>query len=100
MKPKILKIVIILTIILVDIGCDQSTKYYVRTNLERHTTFNVLGNLILIRYTENDGGFLGLGADLPPLPSRSYFSNTNRPYRLTQIADERGRFRIFTDREK
>ncbi len=33
----------------------------------------------------------GLGADLPPLPSRSYFSNYENPYLLTEIAGEEGR---------
>lgn len=66
MKYKLLKILVILTIILANIGCDQATKYYVKNSLERHTTFNIVGNLFLIRYSENNGGFLGLGSNLPP----------------------------------
>jgi len=36
-----------------------------------------------------------LGADLPPLPSRSYFSNFDAPYRFTEVTDAQGRFRPF-----
>jgi len=36
-----------------------------------------------------------LGAKLPPLPSRSYFSDWRAPQKLTQVTDEQGRFRRF-----
>jgi len=36
-----------------------------------------------------------LGADLPPFPSRSYFSNYTRPLSFTLVTDEQGRFRQF-----
>jgi hypothetical protein len=37
-----------------------------------------------------------LGADLPPLPSRSYFSHFRDPQQLTLVTDEEGRFRQFS----
>ena len=36
-----------------------------------------------------------LGADLPPFPSRSYFSDWRDPLNLTLVTDEQGRFRRF-----
>jgi len=36
-----------------------------------------------------------LGADLPPLPSRSYFSNFDAPYRFIEVTDAQGRYRQF-----
>jgi signal peptidase II len=66
MNHKILKLIFILSIICTIVGCDQWSKFYVKNTLEMYTTYHIVGNLIVLCYTENSGGFLGLGSGLHP----------------------------------
>ncbi len=52
-------------IIFVNIACDQGTKHYARKNYKNKGTVRVIGDYFIIRYTENTGAFLGMGANLP-----------------------------------
>lgn len=54
-----------LVIILVNIGCDQGTKFYARNNFKGRGPIEVVDSLFIIRYAENSGGFLSLGSDIP-----------------------------------
>jgi signal peptidase II len=47
------------------IGCDRVTKSFAETNLAGDGRRSMLGDTIRLEYTENTGGFLGLGADWP-----------------------------------
>ncbi len=65
MNAKILKTVLVLSLIFLAVGCDRISKDYVQDHLDRFSTVNVVGNIFVIRYAENDGAFLGLGSNLP-----------------------------------
>jgi signal peptidase II len=47
------------------VGCDQKTKSLASQALHGHDTESFLADVIRLDYTENSGGFLGLGASLP-----------------------------------
>ncbi len=53
--------------IVATIGCDHVTKHIATTRLQEMPTQSFLGDTIRLQYAENPGGFLSLGADLPPL---------------------------------
>ncbi len=50
----------------VTVALDQITKALARTYLAPRPPISLWGNLVRLRYTENTGAFLGLGAGLPP----------------------------------
>jgi len=52
-------------LILLQVGCDQASKYLARTYLPRGKEVPVIGSFFVLRYTENRGAFLSLGAALP-----------------------------------
>ncbi len=56
----------LLGIVLGTIGCDHATKYVATTTLMGTPSRSYLGNLLRIGYAENTGGFLSVGASLPP----------------------------------
>ena len=64
MTSKLRNYILILTIIIVSIGCDQGTKAYARHHLKSLGTIRIVGNFFILTYAENDGAFLGLGAHL------------------------------------
>ncbi len=65
MKNKIVRILVILFIILLNIGCDQTTKYYAKSELKDRGTVQVLGDFFIFRYAENNGAFLGMFSSFP-----------------------------------
>lgn len=56
----------LLLIVLTTIGCDHATKYAATLSLQGAPHRSYFGNMLRIGYAENTGGFLSLGADLPP----------------------------------
>lgn len=65
MKFSIYRIPIILALIFVSIGCDQSSKYVVRDRISEHDRIEVLGEYLILTKAENPGAFLGLGSEMP-----------------------------------
>lgn len=65
MQNRTFVILLIITTILFNIGCDQSTKSYAYNNLRGQNVINVIGDFFILVYAENDGAFLGMGSDLP-----------------------------------
>jgi signal peptidase II len=63
---RLLKALLILVIVLTCIGCDQATKWLARARLMNGGTVFLADNVLVLRYVENEGGFLSLGARLPP----------------------------------
>jgi signal peptidase II len=59
------KSAIIFLLLLVCIGCDQSTKYTAKHFLEGKQSLSYLGDTFRLTYTENIGAFLGFGAGVP-----------------------------------
>jgi signal peptidase II len=47
------------------VGCDRVTKHIATRVLEGEPTRSYLGDTVRVAYTENTGGFLGLGSGLP-----------------------------------
>jgi signal peptidase II len=56
----------LLIVILATVGCDRVTKHMASASLAGRATQSFLADTVRLTYTENAGGFLGLGADLPP----------------------------------
>ena len=56
------------------IGCDQGTKYIASTILADKTLQSFFGDIFRLLYAENTGGFLGLGANLPPAWRTAFFT--------------------------
>jgi len=52
-------------VILLTVGCDQGTKAIVRSYLEDGKVVSLLGGVLVVRYVDNQGAFLSVGARLP-----------------------------------
>jgi signal peptidase II len=63
------RIVLVVLVLAACVGCDQRTKYLAGKHLRGSAGISLLAGTVRLDYTENDGGFLGLGAFLPA-PSR------------------------------
>jgi len=61
---KTKRLVLILFVILVCAGCDQSTKYLASNSLEFNAISSFAGDLFRLHYVENKGAFLGIGGGL------------------------------------
>jgi len=57
---------VLLATVVSTIGCDQATKHIARTHLVGLPPQSYLGGVVRIALAENEGGFLSLGAALPP----------------------------------
>ncbi|MDN5203320.1 signal peptidase II [Fulvivirgaceae bacterium BMA10] len=62
-----IRILIILLLVFVNIGCDQISKSVARENIEYHEHIEVIGNHLILTKVENTGAFLGLGSSLHPV---------------------------------
>lgn len=51
---------------LTTVGCDRVTKHVAATMLAGTPGHSYLANTVWVGYVENPGGFLSLGAGLPP----------------------------------
>jgi signal peptidase II len=67
MKSNITRIIAILAIIIVNIGCDQITKDMARTQIEYNERIEVIGDNLILTKVENSGAFLGMGSGLSPV---------------------------------
>ena len=65
MINRIKIILLVIIIVMINIGCDQGTKYLARKNLLNKGTINVIHTFFILKYAENNGGFLSLGSDIP-----------------------------------
>ncbi|MEJ7691666.1 signal peptidase II [Daejeonella sp.] len=61
----LLRNLVILTAILLNIGCDQVTKNIARNKIEYHETIRVVDNFLTLTRVENTGAFLSLGSNMP-----------------------------------
>lgn len=57
---------VLLLAIVGTIGCDRVTKQVATTTLRGMPSRTFVGGVVRLGYAENTGGFLSLGADLPP----------------------------------
>jgi signal peptidase II len=68
MKPKLkqtLRILFFVTLIAVNIGCDQISKDVVRQNVRDNEIINVVDDNFIITKVENTGAAMSLGENLP-----------------------------------
>jgi signal peptidase II len=72
MRARAAKTLIIICIVLLNVGCDQATKRVARDRLSDRGIVRVVDDVLVLRYVENTGGFLGLGAGMPR-PVRAVF---------------------------
>lgn len=56
----------VLLLVAATVGCDRVTKHLAAENLAAGPTHSFLADTIRLTYAENAGGFLSLGAGLPP----------------------------------
>ncbi len=66
--------VLLLGALLTTIGCDQVTKRVATTMLAGAPERSYLSDTVRIGYVENSGGFLSLGAQLPPALRTMFFT--------------------------
>jgi signal peptidase II len=66
MRSRFLRVLVVVLIVLVSVGFDQAAKSLARGHLQGKGTVHVAGNVLMLRYVENTGAFLSLGAGLPP----------------------------------
>jgi signal peptidase II len=65
MRKRLLRVLLILLIITMNIGCDQSTKFLAKNYLKNTDTIMVIDNYFVLRYAENSEAFLSLFSTLP-----------------------------------
>jgi signal peptidase II len=56
------------------IGCDRVTKHMAATTLAGTASRSFMGDMVRLQYAENAGGFLSIGADLPPATRTAVFT--------------------------
>jgi signal peptidase II len=59
------KTLLVLSVLLASIACDQVTKIAARSYLAPSPTQSFVGDMFRLQYSENTGAFLGMGASLP-----------------------------------
>ena len=66
--PMVLRkrIVFIIAVLFACVGCDQKTKYLAAEHLRERGPMSLLSDIVRLDYTQNSGGFLGVGSVLPP----------------------------------
>jgi len=55
------------------IGCDRITKQLAASELSGHARISLAADLVRLEYTENAGGFLSFGAELPAAARSAIF---------------------------
>lgn len=65
MKPRALRTLMIVLLIVANIGCDQVSKAIARERIDNHERIEVIGDNLILTKVENTGAFLGMWADLP-----------------------------------
>ena len=60
------KSIVVVLLVVATVGCDRVTKHLAVENLAGGPTHSFLGDLVRLTYAENTGGFLSLGAGMPP----------------------------------
>lgn len=65
MKKNAARILLIVCIIFINIGCDQSTKFLAKNHLKNTGVIQIIDNYLIFHYTENNGGFLSMFSTMP-----------------------------------
>lgn len=70
---KFARTLVLLAIAAATIGCDRVTKHMAVTSLAGAPSRSFLADTVRLEYAENSGGFLSLGANLPPTVRTAIF---------------------------
>jgi signal peptidase II len=62
---RLKRMILIATLLMACVGCDQTTKSLARDHLQTRPAITFLGDTLRLQYAENPGAFLSLGASLP-----------------------------------
>ncbi len=65
MKSRIIRSVLIFTILVINIGCDQISKSLVRQRVDNFQEISLIKDYVTLTKVENAGAFLSLGDSLP-----------------------------------
>ena len=65
---------VVVLLVVATVGCDRVTKHLAGENLAGGPTHSFLGDLIRLTYAENTGGFLSVGAGMPPALRTAIFT--------------------------
>ena len=65
MKSRIVRSVLIFTILVINIGCDQISKNLVRRSVNSYQEISLIKNYVTLTKVENAGAFLSMGDSLP-----------------------------------
>ncbi|MEO8405820.1 MAG: signal peptidase II [Chitinophagaceae bacterium] len=65
LKKGVIRIILILLIVTLNIGCDQVSKTIIRNKVSADESIEVIGNHLTVMRVENTGAFLSVGDSLP-----------------------------------
>jgi signal peptidase II len=74
MRSPLMTRIALAVLTLATIGCDRVTKHLATTYLADRPTRSFLADTVRLTYAENTGGFLSLGANLPPAARTTIFT--------------------------
>jgi signal peptidase II len=60
------RLLLLLTVLISCVGCDQATKSLAKSHLSETHAVSLLGDSVRLQISKNYGAFLGLGESLPP----------------------------------
>lgn len=86
MTGRIATHLLLLLAVVATIGCDQATKRMATSSLAGTPGRTYLGGVVRMEYVENTGGFLGLGAELPPAARTAIFTGATGIMLIGMIA--------------
>jgi signal peptidase II len=66
MTSRLVRILTLILVMLLCVGCDQAAKSVARDTLAGQPPVYLLAGILRLTYAENSGAFLSLGADMPP----------------------------------
>ncbi len=66
MNKVLPRLILVLAVILLTVAADQVTKKVAQAQLKGRGVVFVVGDIFVMRYIENEGAFLGMGAALSP----------------------------------
>ncbi len=64
---KLKRFLIVFSLIILNIGCDQISKNIVRNTVNVRSKTEIIGDNFILTNVENSGAFLGMGSDLNPI---------------------------------
>jgi signal peptidase II len=65
MNKSVARIALILFVVAINIGCDQSTKYLAAKHLKGAGVVRLAGDYLILKYAENNGAFLSVFSSFP-----------------------------------